>query len=95
MKKVFLFLAVSALLFSSCADEKTINGVTYRPYGFFNESECKNDSIQYETSTEAVISGVIFFETIVCPIYTFGYNLYQPVAIKSEFIKKNQKGVVK
>lgn len=96
MKKIlFLIAAVSVLLFSSCADEKTIDGVTYRPYGFMNESTCKNDSVQYEVSGEAVVAGIIFSECIVPPIYVFGYNLWEPVGLKKDYRDGKIKGVVK
>jgi hypothetical protein len=70
---------------------KTIDGVTYRPYGLLNEETCKNDSIQYQISGIAVISSIIFVELIIPPVYTFGYNLYEPVCKKS---KNKMKGVV-
>lgn len=95
MKKIILFLAVSALLFTSCADKKTINGVTYRPYGFLNESTCKNDSIQYEISGWAVVSSVIFCEMIVPPIYSVGFNLWQPIGLKKDYVNCKAKGVIK
>jgi hypothetical protein len=94
MKKLFIVLIGLVVLITSCADKKTINGVTYRPYGLFNESTCKNDSIQYETSGWAVASGIVFFEVIVPPIYTFGFNLYEPVGLKKDYQKGKIKGVV-
>lgn len=95
MKKILLLIAaVSVLLFSSCADEKTIDGVTYRPYGLLNESTCKNDSIQYEISGEAVLSGIIFSECLVPPVYVFGYNLYELIGLKKDYKDSKIKGVV-
>lgn len=93
--KVFSVLCLIALLMSSCADEKTIDGVTYRPYGLLNQETCKNDSVQYEISGWAVASGIVFFECIIPPIYTFGYNLWEPVGLKNEYDKGGVKGVVK
>jgi len=93
VKKFFLALAIVVSLVS-CADKKTINGIEYRPYGFLNESTAKNDSVQYALSGWAVASGVVFFELVVPPIYTFGFNLWQPIGLKSEIKAKNLKGVV-
>ena len=45
MKKIIIALSLVVAL-SSCADKKTIDGVTYRPYGLLNESTCKNDSFR-------------------------------------------------
>lgn len=93
MKKLITFLTI-VILFTSCADDKTIDGVTYRPYGLLNEETAKNDSIQYTISPWAFCSGIIFVECIVPPIYTFGYNLWEPVGKKSDFTKNpNKKGV--
>lgn len=94
MKKIVTILLMSVILFSSCADKKTIDGVTYRPYGLINEETCKNDSIQYQVSGWAFASGLVFCELIVPPIYVFGYNLWEPVGKKSDFKTKNIKGIV-
>lgn len=94
MKKLLFGLLAITILFSSCADNKEINGITYRPYGLLNESTCKNDSIQYEIDGWAVVSGLVFFELIVPPIYVFGYNVYEPVGLKSAYKNEAIKGVV-
>jgi len=91
---LIILLALATTIMTSCADNKTINGVTYRPYGFFNEETCKNDSVNYEVSGQAVFSGIFFSELFFIPtIYTFGYNLFEPVSAKSELPKN--KGVIK
>ena len=80
MKTKFLVLALLVgLLFTSCAEPKTIDGITYRPYGLLNETEQKNPNIKYEISGWAVASGIIFSETIIVPVYTFGFNLWEPI----------------
>lgn len=95
--KTILFVVITTLTITvatSCADNKTINGVTYRPYGLLNESTCKNDSVEYQISGEAFVVGIIFVELIVPPIYIFGYNFYEPVGLKKDFEKGTTKGVV-
>lgn len=91
MKKIILFLSISVLLIS-CAEDKMINGVVYRPYGLINEDECKVDSVHYKVSVPAVICGVVFSELIVPPIYVFGYNLYEPYCLKKDF-KRGMEGI--
>lgn len=94
MKKLLMALSI-VVLFTSCADSKTIDGVTYRPYGLINEESCKNDSIHYEVSGWAIASGIIFFEVVAPPIYVFGYNLFEPVCKKSDLNSDNKiKGAV-
>ena len=97
MKKLkFISIAIlfmTILLIQSCADSKKLeDGKTYRPYGLLNQENCKNDSVQYTISGWAVASGVIFFECIIPPIYTFGFNLYEPVCLKKNF-KTQNKGI--
>jgi len=95
MKKIIVTLAAIVAL-TACADKKTIDGVTYRPYGLINEGSCKNDSIYYEVSGWAATSGVIFSEFFFIPtIYTFGYNLWEPVCKKSEINKNPKAGVIR
>jgi hypothetical protein len=84
MKKLLPVISL-ALLMVSCADEKRIDGVTYRPYGLINEGECKNDSIRYEIAIDAAISGVVFSEMLFIPtIYTYGFNLWEPKGKKND-----------
>ena len=91
--KLIILIALVTLTFS-CADNKTIDNVTYRPYGLLNKETCKNDSIYYEVSLQAVASGIIFSELFLIPtIYTFGFNLYEPICKKSELVNE-KKGVV-
>ena len=90
MKRIILIFSLLFLI--SCADDKVIDGTKYRPYGLLNEETCKNDSIQYEISIGACVSGVLFCELIVPTIYTFGFNLFEPVGLKNTDPKK--KGVV-
>lgn len=89
MKKSIFSIAVLAItLLSSCADNKNIDGITYRPYGILNENDVKNDSIIYDISYQAVASGIIFSEMFFIPtVYTFGFNLYEPIGKKSDYIK--------
>jgi len=98
MKKLFLgaLLIIMSISLFSCADSKTINGVTYRPYGIFNEGSAKNPNIHYEVSGEAVFSGVMFAEFFLIPtIYTFGYNIYEPKCTMAEYNQNINNGVVK
>lgn len=81
MKNLFSLLII-ACLFSSCAQDKTIDRITYRSYGLLNP-ELKVDSVVYSVPISGVLCGVIFFECVLPPVYIFGYNLYQADYIKS------------
>ena len=84
MKKILL-LSLCLTLFS-CADNKIIDGIEYRPYGLLNESRCKNNDIHYEIAIDATFSGIFFSELLFIPtVYVFGYNWYEPICKKSDF----------
>lgn len=85
MKKVLAPLLIAGILFSGCADKKTIEGTTYDTYGVFNESNNKNPKIEYELSIGNVIWGILLVETIIAPVYFFGFSLYEPVDTKANF----------
>ncbi len=94
MKNILIIILV-AILLSSCADSKTINGVTYRPYGIINQGSCENPDIYYEVSGKAVFSGIMFSECLLIPtIYTFGYNLWEPISTKAEHLNNKDAGKV-
>ena len=93
MKTIKTLLLVAMLFaMASCADNANIDGKTYRPYGLLNESTCKNDSIEYQISGYAVFSGIFWLGLVAPPIYTFGFNLYEPVRKKGTPV--SNKGVV-
>lgn len=80
MKKSIIVLMV--LILSSCAKSKVIDGINYRPYGFLNEEIYKDTSIVYEISGPAIVTSIIFCEIVIPPVYSIGYNLYEPVKKK-------------
>lgn len=98
MKKllaVALLIILSMCTLSSCADHKTINGVKYRPYGIINEGSEHNPDIYYEVSGWAVFSGIMFSECLLIPtIYTFGYNLWEPVSTMADHNNNKDAGKV-
>ena len=85
MRKTVCFLLVIVLCFSlvSCGKPKTINGVTYDTCGLLNSDEKKNPNIEYEVCWGNVIWGCILIETLVAPIYFFGFALFNPVRVKN------------
>lgn len=84
--KYFLFIFVTLLLLSSCAEDKMmrIDGkdVLVEAYGIANVDTRKNDRVEYEISAGSVVCAVIFCETIIAPIYIIGWDLYEPYKVK-------------
>jgi len=81
MKKLILIAAL-ALTLMSCAEKQTIDGKTYGPYGLISKDEDKDPAIRYEVSTGSIVVAVIFSETVIAPIYIFGWDLYEPISKK-------------
>ena len=78
MKKLLIVLIISLFMFG-CASEKKIDGITYETYGFLNKDEVRNEDIHYEVSVGNLVLGCIFFETVIVPVYVFGFDLYEPI----------------
>jgi hypothetical protein len=77
-----LAITIALLFATACADNKVIRQVEYETYGFANADEVKNQDIKYSVSWGNVFWGVVFIETIIAPIYFFGYSLYEPDGMK-------------
>lgn len=75
---IVIILAMCASL-SACGERKVIKGVEYDTYGLLNQEEKRNPDIFYEPIWGNIILGIIFFETIIAPIYVFGFDMFQPV----------------
>ena len=83
-RNLIIVLASIIILASSCANDKKIDNVNYGSYGLFNEGSVKNSNIYYEASGWAVFSGIVFSESIIVPIYVFGYHLWEPKCTMTE-----------
>jgi ABC-type oligopeptide transport system substrate-binding subunit len=81
MKRFFIVLLAVALLFG-CGSSKEINGKECETYGFINKDQVYDPDIRYKVITGNVVWGIILAETIVAPVYFFGFSLYEPVEAK-------------
>lgn len=77
MKKSLIAAALaSALLLSGCAGAVDVCGTTYQPYGLFSLDQA-NPKVHYHVSGWSIFWGVVLVETVIAPIYIFGWDLYQ------------------
>ena len=95
MKVVRKVTAVSMVLMmflvvTGCADSRTINGKTYESYGLLNQDSLKDPCIRYELVVGNVMWGAVLFETVVAPIYFFGFSVFEPVGEKQGTCLSNQ-----
>jgi len=80
MKKVLSILMIIAFLsLVGCGNAKTINGKYCDTYGLVNKDDYKCKDVRYRVIVGNVIWGILLVETIVAPIYFFGFSLYEPV----------------
>lgn len=81
-----------AVALSGCGEAKTICGKRIDTYGVLSENE-KNENVQYHTVPGSVILGIVGIETVFIPVYTFGFDLYEPVNNKvpcEDFLPKHK-----
>jgi hypothetical protein len=87
-KKLVLFVALCILL-TSCGSNMVIEGKKYETVGLVNiivddESTMaiKDPKIKYDLIIGNLIWGIILIETVIAPIYFFGFSLFEPVGLK-------------
>ena len=78
-----VILLVCACLACACSDVKTLNGKTYNTYGLINENDMKSPNVRYEPCWGNIIWGALLFETVIAPIYFFGFDFMEPVDLKT------------
>jgi hypothetical protein len=88
---LMVFIAFCSCIIS-CGNTKKIDKYTYDTYGFFNAGEKKNPNIEYQIIIGNVIWGIILCETIIAPIYFFGFSLYEPIGLKNPNTPKGSIG---
>ena len=88
MKKIISIGLIICLLFTitACGSIKVINGKEIESIGLINIwvndksiLPIKEPGIKYKIMWENVIIGVILCETLIFPIYIFGFALLKPV----------------
>ena len=96
IKQIFIFITMIFIvcMLTCCGDNKTIDGFEYTTYGLINENSKKNPNIEYRLIWGNVVWGCILSETIIAPIYFFGYSTFEPVGFLSES-EKFPKGAVR
>ena len=81
MKRLCILVVTACFLFTvaSCGSNKVMNGIEYETYGIFNKEEVRKEGVRYRLVIGNVVWGIILCETVIAPIYFFGFSLYEPV----------------
>lgn len=78
-------ITVAFLSVAACGEDKVINGKKYETCGLVTmvtDDDCKDPHIKYKPSWGNIIWGAILIETVVAPIYFFGFSMFNPVGQK-------------
>jgi hypothetical protein len=81
-KTIAMILVIVTLCLSACGNDMVINGKRHSTYGLLNADQEKDPNVKYRVIVGNVVWGIIGFETIIIPIYFFGFSLYEPVGPK-------------
>ena len=81
MKRMISIILIVIFLFTvvGCGSNKVMNGVEYETYGLFNKDDVRKEGVRYQLIMGNVVWGIVLCETIVAPVYFFGFSLYEPV----------------
>jgi hypothetical protein len=86
MKKILILVVSICLSLGSCAKDKHINSREYSSIGIVDLLAKNNFSItrydpniRYEVCWGNVILGAILVETVIAPIYFYGFSMYNPI----------------
>ena len=82
MKKILCLLLL--ICFCGCASEKVIDGKNYETYGLINQDDVKDSTVKYQPVWGNIIWGCILGETLIAPIYFFGFSMFEPISKKKE-----------
>jgi hypothetical protein len=82
MKKFLGLILAASLSLSACTEPMKTPEKTYPAYGLFNKDTNYSEKVCYEASVGNIFLGIVLFETVIAPVYFFGFDLYQPTRVK-------------
>jgi hypothetical protein len=77
-----ILIIIITFTFIACGTNKTINGKKYETYGLINQEEVKDPAIKYNLIVGNIVWSVILCETVIVPLYFFGWSLWEPIKAK-------------
>jgi len=91
MKKMILLIMILVVLIG-CSNNKELCYKTeegqycseFKPYGLLDEEVYKNPNIEYRINPYNVFWSIVLIESIFAPIIIIGFDIYEPVRVKTE-----------
>jgi hypothetical protein len=77
MKKT-IGVAILVAMLVACGSPKVINGKRYETCGLINKDDCEDKAIRYSPCWGNIIWGSFLVETLIAPIYFFGFSMFNP-----------------
>jgi len=90
MKKFVALILITSILAIGCGQSKVIDGKTLDTVGLISmnvDVGNYSNKVHYEPCWGNIIWGVILIETIIAPIYFFGFSMFNPICIKESETK--------
>ena len=63
---------------SGCGDSMVRNGKEYETYGIIDKDETRDECVKYKPIIGNIVWGIILCETIIAPVYFFGFSCMEP-----------------
>jgi len=85
MKKVICLLVLVSFFLMACGTDMVIDGKKHETIGIISLAlDKKVPGVKYEVIWGNVILGVLLIETIIAPIYFFGFSMFEPVGKEAQ-----------
>lgn len=73
-----MLVLILLVAFAGCARDLVCDGKTYTSYGPFNKDQIYSEDVKYKTSFGNIVWGVLLVETVVAPVYFWGFSSSTP-----------------
>ncbi len=84
MKGIIAVALAAVISLSGCARDFTKDGKTFSSYGLLNPDQ-RNPKLAYRTIWGNVFWGGVLVETVIVPIYFFGFSIFEPVGLAGDY----------
>lgn len=84
--KTIIAIILVVVLLGGCGNNMIVDGKEIRTFGLIGNAlndesiaDVKQSNIKYKIIWGNVFWGIVLFETIVMPVYFFGFSIFEPI----------------